>query len=148
MVRRHVTATIVVFLTAFTGVALPARASDLIYQPINPSFGGDPFNSAHLLALANAQNQYRNNGRDDSSAQTRQSQAELFVRQLESRLLSSLAGQVTEAIFGENPREQGEIVFGEQTISFVRGLEAVTIHIFDASTGESTEISVPTLQVQ
>ncbi len=33
---------------------MPARASDLIYQPINPSFGGNPFNSSHLLALANA----------------------------------------------------------------------------------------------
>jgi curli production assembly/transport component CsgF len=148
MARRLVTATIGLFLIALGGGTVPVRASDLIYQPINPSFGGDPFNSAHLFALANAQNQYRGNGRDASSAQTRQSQAELFVRQLESRLLSSLAGQVAEAIFGENPQQQGEIVFGEQTISFVRGLEAVSIQIFDASTGESTEIRVPTLQVQ
>ena len=127
---------------------MPARASDLIYTPINPSFGGNPFNSAHLFALANAQNKYKDDGRSDILDRSRQSQAELFVRQLESRLLSSLSGQVAEAIFGENPQEQGEIVFGEQTISFVRGLEEVTIHIFDASTGETTEIRVPTLQVQ
>jgi curli production assembly/transport component CsgF len=128
--------------------AVPVQASDLIYQPINPSFGGNPFNSAHLFALANAQNKHRDDGRDSITGQSRQSQAELFVRQLESRLLSSLAGQVAEAIFGENPQEQGEIVFGDQTITFVRGLEAVSIQIFDASTGESTEIRVPTLQVQ
>jgi curli production assembly/transport component CsgF len=135
-------------ITLTLAVTLPLPASGLAYTPVNPSFGGNPFNSAHLFALANAQNQYKDNGGNRSSSTSRQSQAELFVRQLESRLLSSLAGQVTDAIFGENAQEQGEIVFGDQTISFVRGLEAVVIQISDASTGDTTEIRVPTLQVE
>lgn len=135
-------------ITLILAVTLPVHASGLVYTPVNPSFGGNPFNSAHLFALANAQNQYKDNGGNRSSSTSRQSQAELFVRQLESRLLSSLAGQVTDAIFGENAQEQGEIVFGDQTISFVRGLEAVVIQISDASTGDTTEIRVPTLQVE
>ena len=40
-------------------VAAPASAQDMVYQPINPTFGGNPFNSAHLLGLANAQNKER-----------------------------------------------------------------------------------------
>ena len=32
-----------------------AWAGTLVYTPINPSFGGDPLNSSHLLGLASAQ---------------------------------------------------------------------------------------------
>ncbi|MDP5335563.1 MAG: curli assembly protein CsgF, partial [Paracoccaceae bacterium] len=32
-----------------------AMAQDLVYTPINPSFGGSPLNSSHLLSIANAQ---------------------------------------------------------------------------------------------
>ncbi|MBC7156547.1 MAG: hypothetical protein H5U20_03415, partial [Rhodobacteraceae bacterium] len=35
--------------------AAPAIAGDLVYQPVNPSFGGNPGNSGHLLSIANAQ---------------------------------------------------------------------------------------------
>ena len=35
-----------------------AAAEDLVYTPVNPSFGGNPFNSAHLLGIANAQKGY------------------------------------------------------------------------------------------
>jgi curli production assembly/transport component CsgF len=36
-----------------------AAAGQLTYRPINPSFGGDPFNSAHLLGIANANDRYK-----------------------------------------------------------------------------------------
>ncbi|MGZ3259392.1 MAG: curli assembly protein CsgF, partial [Croceibacterium sp.] len=39
--------------------ATPALAQDITYQPVDPSFGGNPFNSAHLLGIANAQNKYK-----------------------------------------------------------------------------------------
>ena len=29
-----------------------AAAQELVYTPVNPSFGGNPFNSAHLLGTA------------------------------------------------------------------------------------------------
>ena len=147
MVKECMTA-IGCYIALTLAAALPLRASELTYTPTNPSFGGNPFNSAHLFALANAQNQYKDDGSNRSRSASTQTQAELFVRQLELRLLSSLAGQVTDAIFGENSQDQGEIVFGDQTISFVRGLEAISITIADASTGDVTEISVPTLQVE
>lgn len=116
-----------------------AAAQDLTYQPVNPTFGGNPFNSAHLLGLANAQNKTR----DPNSAQSN-SQADIFARQLQSRLLSALSSQLVDAIFGENPQERGTISFGGQTINFVRGLEEVTITITNDETGEVTTIVVPT----
>lgn len=36
-----------------------AFATELIYTPVNPTFGGNPLNAAGLLANANAQNDYK-----------------------------------------------------------------------------------------
>jgi curli production assembly/transport component CsgF len=119
--------------------ATPAAAQDITYQPVDPSFGGNPFNSAHLLGIANAQNKYK-----DPSAQTSNSQADIFARQLQSRLLSALSSQIVDAIFGDNPQQHGTVTFGGQTIVFDRGLEDVTLTITDDDTGEVTTIVVPT----
>ncbi|MFN3524355.1 MAG: curli assembly protein CsgF [Phenylobacterium sp.] len=116
---------------------LPAAAQDLSYTPINPSFGGNPFNSSHLLGVAGAQNDYK-------EPTTATSQADLFSRQLQSRLLSALASQVTDAIFGDDPQDSGTITFGDQTITFVRSLDSVKLSISDAATGTVTDIEIPT----
>ena len=120
-------------------LATPAAAQDIVYQPIDPSFGGNPFNSGHLLGIANAQNEYK-----DPTSRQSNSQADIFARQLQSRLLSALSSQIVDAIFGENPQESGTISFGGQTINFVRSLTEVTLTITDDQTGEVTEIVVPT----
>ena len=124
---------------AAAGLAVPAAAQDITYQPIDPTFGGNPFNSAHLLGVANAQNDYK-----DPTATTNNSQADIFARQLQSRLLSALSSQIVDAIFGDDPQESGTISFGGQTISFVRSLTEVTLTITDDDTGEVTTIVIPT----
>lgn len=129
-------------LVVFSGNVVSAQ--DLVYTPINPSFGGNPFNSSHLLGIANAQNDFTDPNSRATTA--RQSQSDLFIRQLQSRLLSSLAGEVTEAIFGDGetePRESGTIRFGDQTISFLRGMESVQLEIVNAADGSVTEIEIP-----
>lgn len=125
--------------TAFVAFAGAAKAQDIVYEPINPSFGGNPFNSAHLLGIANAQNDFK-----DPKSKGAGSQADIFARQLQSRLLSALSSQIVDAIFGDNPQESGTIRFGGQTIEFVRGLEEVTLTITDDDTGEVTTIVIPT----
>lgn len=125
--------------TAFAALG-SASAQELVYEPINPSFGGDSFNSAHLLAIANAQNSY-----DPPTTET--SELDRFVRSLESRLLSSLASEVTEAIFGDEGQDQGTIVFGDQTIQYSRGLEGIQLTIIEAD-GSQTVITVPTLMTE
>jgi curli production assembly/transport component CsgF len=116
-----------------------ASAQDITYEPISPTFGGNPFNSGHILGIANAQNDFR-----DPRSTTNQSQADIFARQLQSRLLSALSSQIVSAIFGENPQESGTIKFGGQTINFLRSLESVTLTITNDDTGEVTEIVIPT----
>jgi len=131
--------TILVACALGAAVAAPAQAQDIVYQPIDPSFGGNPFNSGHLLGIANAQNDYR-----DPASQQSSSQADIFARQLQSRLLSALSSQIVDAIFGDNPQESGTISFGGQTIDFVRSLTEVTLTITDDDTGEVTTIVIPT----
>ncbi|WDA42034.1 curli assembly protein CsgF [Erythrobacter sp. BLCC-B19] len=118
--------------------AAPVAAQDLVHEPISPTFGGNPFNSQHVLGVANANNDFR-----DPRAASSNSQADIFARQLQSRLLSALSSQIVDAIFGENPQESGTISFGGQTIEFFRTLEEVTLIIKNDTTGEETRIVVP-----
>jgi curli production assembly/transport component CsgF len=118
--------------------AAPVAAQDVVYRPISPTFGGNPFNSQHVLGVANANNNTR-----DPRAATSNSQADIFARQLQSRLLSALSSQIVDAIFGDNPQESGTISFGGQTIEFFRSLDEVTLIIRNDETGEETRIVVP-----
>lgn len=128
---------LVAFITIWPAAGVAAQ--DIVYQPTDPTFGGNPFNSSHLLGIANAQNTYKDPGSASSS-----SQADIFARQLQSRLLSALSSQIVDAVFGENPQESGTISFGGQTITFERGLTDVTLNISNDETGEVTTIVVPT----
>lgn len=123
---------------AISVTAIPAAAQDLVHEPISPTFGGNPFNSNHILGIANAQNKTT-----DPDAVDRNSQSSIFARQLESRLLSALSSQIVDAIFGDNPQESGTISFGGQTIEFFRSLDEVTLIIRNDDTGEETRIVIP-----
>lgn len=142
-IMRGRTAACMLFAAAGMAAGLAASAQELVYQPVNPSFGGDSFNSSHLIAIANAQNDYK----DPTASSSSDSQADQFIRQLQSRLLSSLAGEVNEAIFGDNPQQEGTITFGDQVIEFARGLSSVHLTITDLATGSVTEIEIPLLNV-
>jgi len=39
--------------------SLPATADQLVYTPVNPTFGGNPNNASGLMAIANAQNDFK-----------------------------------------------------------------------------------------
>ena len=129
-------------LMAAVGFASPAAAQELVYEPVNPSFGGNPFNSSHLLAIANAQNDYERPSTASSS-----DDLDRFIRSLQGPLLSSLSSQVANAIFGEDAQDEGRIVFGDQVVEFVRTLDGIQLTVIDGD-GTRTEILVPTLITQ
>ena len=124
---------------AFSGAA---SAQQLVYTPINPSFGGNPFNSAHLLGIANSQNDFK-----DPKAATSGSQQESFAMFVDDDHppLSALSGQIVDAVFGPNAQQSGTVDFGGQTIAWNRDLENVTLTITNDATGEVTTIVVPTI---
>lgn len=142
------------FLAVLGAAVAPAAAQDLVYTPINPSFGGNPLNSSHLLGLANAQRDATASDAKDGDGTGGggdpgtggDSDVDLFIRQLQGRLLSALASQVTEAIFGQNPQDSGTIRFGDTTVEFERTADAITLRIIDGD-GTVTVITVPQLVV-
>lgn len=139
--------TLVVLLNGAPGSELSAQ--DLIFRPINPSFGGSPLNSSHLMGTANAQKKpKRSAGSSPTSRLGTNNDTDLFLRQLKSRMLSSLASQVTEAVFGENPQESGTVRFGEQEVTFDRTLDSIRLVLLDHSNGSETVIEVPVLITQ
>ncbi|WP_299561427.1 curli assembly protein CsgF [uncultured Sulfitobacter sp.] len=138
---------------AFAALGGPAIAGDLTFSFTNPSFGGNALNSSHFLGIANAQrtatasdvvdNDVASGGGDTTTTGT--TDADLFVRQLQGRLLSALSAQVTDAIFGENPQEDGTVTFGTTTVTFARTTSEIRLSIIDAIDGSVTDIIVPQL---
>ncbi len=132
--------------------AASTQAADILYTPVNPSFGGNPLNSSHLFSAANAQrtatasDANRGTGTTTGIGGTTQDRnAELFIRQLESRLISGLSSQVAEAIFGENPQDAGTVTFGDTQVAFERTLDSIRLTIDDFGAGTTTVIEVPQL---
>lgn len=150
--KKIATAFVVTFALGWSGSWLPAAsAGDLVYTPVNPSFGGNPLNSSHLIGLANAQRTATapssslsggTGGTETTTGGT--SDADLFVRQLQGRLLSALASQVTDAIFGPDPEQRGTIQFGDTIIEFDQS-SGSEIRLTITDTTGVTTIVVPRL---
>ena len=98
MIRFHKAA-----LLGLSVVATPVAAQQLVYTPVNPAFGGNPFNSTQMLALANAQNQFLPKQQSIQAP----TQAELFASQLQSTILAGVAQQISNAIFGTTRSSPG-----------------------------------------
>lgn len=141
--RVRVAAGVAAFCSA-VAVGSAGLAQDLTFQFISPSLGGNSFNSSHLLALAEIQNQFTDDG--SSSASSSSSQSDLFVRQLQSRLLSSLSSGLTEVITGAQPGDTDTITIGDQEIFYERSLDSIRVVITNLLDGSDTEIVLPVVQ--
>ncbi len=86
----------VVLIISISGGNLPAQ--QLVYQPINPSFGGSPLNGNWLLSSA----QIQDNTTDPNAVdQTLQDPFADFQSNLNRAVLSQLSRSLTNSIFGE-----------------------------------------------
>lgn len=143
----------VVLLMAFMAAA-PTMAGSLTYQPQNPSFGGSPLNGNVLFNQAQAQNEHerRQQRLQQLESATKQSpggvggsqgltQGQLFARQLQSQLYSSLANKITAAIFGENAQQSGSFEFDGTKIDFRRVGANIELTINDGQS--TTTVVVP-----
>jgi len=88
--------TALVLLTALLSAGA-AGASELSYAPINPSFGGNPYNGNFLLSQASAQNKFRE---ERPAASSGSNLLQNFQDTLTRSLLSMLASKIAETSFG------------------------------------------------
>ena len=127
--------------------ASSAGASDLVYQPVSPSFGGSPLNGSYVLGLAGANN-YKFNESPQAKQQRAEQQQQLggtsatdqFARQITASLLSQIASTVGQQIVGENARDSGRFSIGGTSVVFNRIGGQINIDITDGSSGGRTNI--------
>ena len=126
-----------------------AAASELVYTPINPTFGGSPLNGSYLLNKANAQNTH-------TARTTERSYAERLQESLERAYINRIVREITDLAFNEeNLDENGNPVpsiFDDNSI-FISGdfqVELITtnpdslvVQITDIITGEVTIVEIP-----
>ena len=112
-----------------------AQATELVYTPVNPSFGGNPLNGTWLLNNAQAQNDY-----DDPDLKSRSSVAgtsalERFTSQLQSRLLGQLLDNISTG-------NTGSLSTDAFIVNVIDDSGALSIEVTDRVTGEISEIQV------
>ncbi|MCL1078737.1 curli production assembly protein CsgF [Parashewanella spongiae] len=105
-------------------------STELIYTPINPTFGGNPLNGSLLLAKANAQN-------DNSESQERD-----FVQRFKESLERNILSKITRGI-SSGELTEGRFVTGDHTIVVADlGEGHFEISITNDITGEVTVIEI------
>ncbi|QFT56110.1 curli assembly protein CsgF [Microbulbifer sp. THAF38] len=109
-------------------------ATELIYTPVNPSFGGNPLNGNYLLNNASAQNS-KKDPKAGKSPYSDSSSLDRFTDTLESRLLSQLLTDVGNG-------NDGTLVTDDFIVNILDVDGTLTITITDAVTGELSEIVV------
>lgn len=119
-------------------------AGPLVYQPVNPTFGGSPDNGIYLLDTANAVNKHQAPASTSANAFSSQSPLDQFNSQLEQAILSRLASSVTSSIVGPNGALQpGTITTGQFTVSVTNlGNGQLQVTTTDTTTGQTTTFQV------
>lgn len=122
-----------------------AGASELRYTPVNPTFGGNPLNSAGLQGNANGQNDTK------APVPTPQTALQKFTTNIESAIISKLQSATINGLFDSkgnfSPTLGSNIRAGNFQIQITSdpvtgGLVLVTT---DVTTGQTTSININAL---
>ena len=116
-----------------------ANAQELVHRFINPSFGGNPFYSEHLLGIANIHRPEQ----AEEPAEPLPTEEEQLVAQLQSSLNSQIQSQLLDRIRNAQPGQSGNFTLGDQQISFTRTATETRVTFLNTKTGETRVIVVP-----
>jgi len=121
--------------------ATEATATELVFEFINPSFGGSPFNGQWLLAQAQAQDKFKEK-KKPFTMPTRDPMQD-FKNSLNRQILYKLSSKIVNAAFGEEGLEPGHYNLDDYTIDVSAVLEGIRVVITDTGTGNTTTVEVP-----
>jgi curli production assembly/transport component CsgF len=111
-----------------------AQASELVYEPVNPNFGGNPLNGTFLISNAQSQNTHKDPD-SLSSLYEPPSALDRFADSLETRLLNQLLTDVGNG-------NSGELITDDFIVQIVDTDGVLTVLITDRSTGDTSEVVV------
>ena len=133
-------------LIAAFAITVSAQATEIVYTPINPSFGGNPNYGSYLLGSAQATSKHKEKqdlsglGASGLSSQTPLQQ---FNESLQRAVLSQLASSATSHILNGGQLKPGTIETGDFRIVVVdMGSGVLRVTTTDKVTGASTSFQV------
>lgn len=112
-------------------------ATELVYTPVNPSFGGSPLNGAWMLGNAQAQDDHKDPDAVDRSSLAGSSTLSRFTSQLEASLLSEMLGKVRDGT-----SNTGSLTTDDFIVNLVNDSGILSVQITDRLTGEMSEVIV------
>lgn len=125
-------------------------ASDMVFGFKSPAFNGINF-SAHVMTQENlartrkqAIKDIAKNEVEMAKAQAQNTPLNTFINNLQARIYSQLAAQVTDQIFNATGQTFGIInLQGGASVTWTRAGDFATLYIFDPANGNTTQITVP-----
>ncbi len=122
-----------------TGLLLSSQlgATELVYTPVNPSFGGSPLNGGWLLGNAQAQDDHKDPDAIDRSSLAGSSTLSRFTSQLEASLLADLLGDVRDGT-----SNTGSLTTDDFIVNLINDSGILSVQITDRLTGETSEVIV------
>src|SRR6056300_1232098 len=134
---------IVLALTFQSAIAAPIE-----YQIKSPSFNGVN-QSSHYLTIENQETSRKDaikqqiqDLKDEIERDAENTTLAKFIRNVESRIYSTLSRQIVDEMFGENPSGTGSFDIEGTGISYVRIGDSVELTITDEN-GNVTVITIP-----
>ncbi|NRD72412.1 curli production assembly protein CsgF [Shewanella sp. VB17] len=112
-----------------------AQSTELVYTPINPSFGGSALNGSYLLNKANAQN-------DNTAKKTDKD----FVTRFKESLERSVLSEVARGVAGGDIKE-GTYDTGDYRIEVIPAGGGLMVTVINLITDEVTVIEMPSYGV-
>lgn len=125
------------FLSAVAlAISTSAAATEIVYQPVNPSFGGNALNGNFLLQKAQSQNAH-------VAERTGSGFVERFQEALERNIINSITRRIADGEISE-----GVYDTGEYTVQIVpQGDGSVIVTIINNQTLEETIITMPAIGI-
>ncbi len=133
--------TIQVFFILLCASTLSVVAQDFSYSPINPSFGGNPYNYGWLMNSATAQNKLQDPAKSDYKYN--RNPLKDFQESLNRQILSRLSRQLVDDQFSEKSLQPGVYEMGSYVIQISESSKGIDVSILDHDTGGNTVVTIP-----
>ena len=138
-----------IFVLFLVSVTHDLTADEIKFGFKNPSFSGVG-TSSHYLTI-DSQEMSRKDAleaeiqamKDALKREQENTTLARFIKNFESRVYAQLSRQLVDQLFGENPAENGSFTLFDNLITWTSDGFSITMTIFNETTGETTEITIP-----
>ncbi|MBK0404735.1 curli assembly protein CsgF [Adhaeribacter sp. BT258] len=135
-------ACILIGLISLILLAQKVSAQDFVYEPKNPSFGGNTFNYQWMLSSATSQNKLEDEN-DQFKELLNNDPLKSFQERLNQQILNELSRRLIAQQFGESGLKEGKFTIGDYEIDISSASDGVNVVVQDVLTGNQTTISIP-----